>query len=211
MRRSTFVNLMALALILSIGSLGCKHKPVGLTPIPGQKPAVAGPPPAPPVTTPPPVSTAPPVGPAAPTQGGNLPPGENPLPGLETFDGMPANREVFKEFTVYFDFDRSELKTGERHKVESVADYLKKAAATNKLLIEGHCDERGTEEYNRSLGERRALALREYLLNLGIDSNRIRTISYGKDRPVDPGHTDEAWAKNRRGVFVLLLPKTEAK
>ncbi len=76
-----------------------------------------------------------------------------------------------------------------------------------KLLIEGHCDERGTEEYNRSLGERRALALREALAKDGVDAGRIRTISYGKDQPEDAGHDEAAWNKNRRGVFVLCHPK----
>ncbi|HTV76093.1 MAG TPA: OmpA family protein, partial [Candidatus Baltobacteraceae bacterium] len=79
-----------------------------------------------------------------------------------------------------------------------------------KLLIEGHCDERGTEEYNRSLGERRALALREELARNEIDAGRIRTISYGKDKPVDPGHDESAWSKNRRDDFVLLHPKTSS-
>ena len=78
---------------------------------------------------------------------------------------------------------------------------------TTKLLIEGNCDERGTEEYNRALGERRALAAREALAKLGIDPMRIRTISYGKDKPADPGHDEAAWAKNRRDDFVLLHPK----
>ena len=82
-----------------------------------------------------------------------------------------------------------------------------KADATAKLMIEGHCDERGTEEYNRSLGERRALALRESLAAMGIDPMRIRTISWGEDKPVDPGHDESAWKKNRRGEFVLMLPK----
>jgi peptidoglycan-associated lipoprotein len=78
---------------------------------------------------------------------------------------------------------------------------------SDKLLIEGHCDERGTEEYNRALGERRALALREALAKAGVSPDRIRTISYGKDRPVNPGHDESAWAQNRRGEFILLHPK----
>ena len=90
--------------------------------------------------------------------------------------------------------------------VASVAQAL--ASDMNaKLLIEGHCDERGTEEYNRSLGERRALALREALQKAGVDSLRVKTISYGKDKPADPAHDDAAWTKNRRGEFILLHPK----
>ena len=72
--------------------------------------------------------------------------------------------------------------------------------------MEGNCDERGTAEYNRSLGERRSLAAREELVGLGIDASRVDTISYGKDRPVDTGHSEESHAKNRRDDFVLLAP-----
>jgi peptidoglycan-associated lipoprotein len=126
---------------------------------------------------------------------------------MEKWEGRPMNKEIFKAYTVFFDFDRSEVKGSERSKIESVADEMKKGAPGNDLLVEGHCDERGTEEYNRALGERRALAIREYLVNLGLGANRIRTISYGKDKPVDSEHNDAAWAKNRRGEFILLLPK----
>jgi peptidoglycan-associated lipoprotein len=119
---------------------------------------------------------------------------------------MDEDREAFRLNTVYFDFDRSTVKPSERSKIEPVADYLR-GHAENKLQIEGHCDERGTEEYNRSLGERRALALREYLVNLGISADRIKTISFGEDRPADPAHDESAWSKNRRGEFVLLKPR----
>ena len=71
------------------------------------------------------------------------------------------------------------------------------------MIIEGHCDERGTSEYNMALGERRASAASKYLKNLGIAGNRLSTISYGEERPHDPGHTEDAWAKNRRAHFVL--------
>jgi peptidoglycan-associated lipoprotein len=71
------------------------------------------------------------------------------------------------------------------------------------VTIEGHCDERGTPEYNLALGERRALAARNYLISLGIAGDRLRTVSYGKEFPFDPGHTDAAWAQNRRAHFVI--------
>ena len=74
------------------------------------------------------------------------------------------------------------------------------------VRVEGNCDERGTEEYNRALGERRALALREELVRLGVDPSRVDTVSYGEDKPVDPGHDESAWRKNRRGDFILLSP-----
>ena len=90
----------------------------------------------------------------------------------------------------------------EKPKVAAVADYFK-AHSLDALEIEGHCDERGTEEYNRALGEHRALALREELIRLGIDASRIETVSFGEDRPAEPGHDESAYRKNRRGEFVL--------
>ena len=77
----------------------------------------------------------------------------------------------------------------------------------NKILVEGHCDERGTEEYNRALGERRALSVRDRLVELGVGADRIRTMSLGEDRPADPGFSGDAYQANRRGEFVLLKPK----
>ncbi len=115
------------------------------------------------------------------------------------------DREKFKTETVYFDFDSSVIKPTERPKIETVAAFLKHNPQYD-ILIEGHCDERGTIEYNRALGERRALAIRAMLIDLGIAPQRIETISYGEERPVDPRHNEEAWAKNRRGEFVLLIP-----
>src|SRR5208337_4658826 len=112
-------------------------------------------------------------------------------------------------YTIHFAFDSAAIKSSEKSNLESVAAALK-SDANAKLLIEGNCDERGTEEYNRSLGERRAQAAREALAKLGIDPSRIRTISYGKDKPVDPANNAEAWAKNRRDDFVLLHPKSGA-
>jgi len=125
---------------------------------------------------------------------------------LEEREGMLVDTNQFKAQTVYFDFDRSAVKPSETEKVEAVANALKEKP-DNKLLIEGHCDERGTEEYNRALGERRALSVREYLTSLGIEPKRVFTLSWGEDRPADTNHTEEAWAKNRRGEFILLLPK----
>lgn len=208
MKRSILVNLLVLGLVVAIGGFGCKTKPKGLTPITGQKAAVSGPgtgPFVPQGNVGPGFDTTS-SGPKA-TDLAKGPEGTTALSGLENFENFDANREVFKAYTVYFEFDRSSVKEGERSKVEAVAAYLKTAPADNALLIEGHCDERGTEEYNRALGERRALALRDYLINLGIGAERIRTISYGKDKAVDQGHDDTAWAKNRRGEFLLLTPK----
>jgi len=128
-----------------------------------------------------------------------------PLPNQDAFSNYTANAEIFKDDTVHFAFDSSAVRKSEEHKIVTVADYLK-AHPGDALRIEGHCDERGTAEYNRSLGERRALALREQLVKLGIDPNYMETVTYGFDRPVDTGHNEAAWSKNRRGEFVLLTP-----
>ena len=101
---------------------------------------------------------------------------------------------------VYFEFDQSNLTSESRANLEHNAAVLKEYPDI-RVLIEGHCDERGTIEYNLALGSRRALAGRNYLINLGIDPDRLATISYGEERPADPRHNEEAWAKNRRDDF----------
>ncbi len=103
---------------------------------------------------------------------------------------------------IHFDFDKSFIREDAKPILEKVAAYLKKTPQA-KLQIEGHCDERGTSEYNLALGQRRADAAKKYLANLGVDGGRLSTISFGEERPADPGHNESAWAKNRRAVFVL--------
>jgi len=120
---------------------------------------------------------------------------------------MHQDRDKLAAYTVHFKYDSAVVQDSEQANVASVGQALQ-SDATAKLVIEGHCDERGTEEYNRSLGERRALSLRQALAKIGVDPSRIRTISYGKDKPADPGHDESAWSKNRRGEFVLLHPKS---
>jgi len=104
---------------------------------------------------------------------------------------------------IYFDFDRYFLRPEAKEILAKNAEYLK-ANPSVKTKIEGHCDERGTVEYNLALGEKRARSAMEYLINLGIEPKRISIISYGKERPVDPDHNEEAWAKNRRDEFVII-------
>ena len=103
---------------------------------------------------------------------------------------------------VFFDLDSSELTAeGQRSLAANVS--VMRANATWTITIEGHCDERGTAEYNLALGERRALSARAYLVSLGLPADRLRTVSYGKEFPFDPGHDEGAWAKNRRAHFVI--------
>ena len=103
---------------------------------------------------------------------------------------------------VFFPLDSAELDDVGRAIATSNAAVLKQYASWG-ITIEGHCDERGTAEYNLALGERRAVAVKTYLSSLGVSSDRIRTVSYGKEFPFDMGHGEQAWAKNRRGHFVI--------
>jgi peptidoglycan-associated lipoprotein len=116
------------------------------------------------------------------------------------------NREALAGATVHFDLDSATLKSSEAERVLVVARALRENMNA-RLLIEGHCDDRGTEEYNRSLGERRAVNLREELVNHGINTARIQTMTFGEDRPLDESETEMAWQKNRRGEFVLMMPR----
>lgn len=117
--------------------------------------------------------------------------------------GMENAEIIDTQFdSVYFAYDSSQIGEMERGKVETVADFMSNDDSIN-LVIEGHSDERGSNEYNISLSERRALAIRAYLIGLGIDGVRIQTKSYGEEKPNDPGHDESAWSQNRRGEFVL--------
>ncbi len=104
---------------------------------------------------------------------------------------------------VYFDFDKYDIRSADAEVLKGNAALLKKNASV-KVQIEGHCDERGTIEYNLALGERRANSTKKYLVSLGISPDRISIISYGKERPLDPGHNEQAWAKNRRAHTIIL-------
>jgi peptidoglycan-associated lipoprotein len=188
--------LLALAFVIAFANSGCKKGPQHPTPLPG---------------------------PAAPVVGGDddhsliaKPNTDEQVHGIQPQPGIPLpnwkasemNQDPakFKDYTVYFAFDSSSVKSGEQSKLSAVAAAMQ-SDSNLYLLVEGYCDERGTEEYNRSLGERRALALREELVKAGIDANRIQTVSYGEAHPAVQGHNEAAWSKNRRGVFVACTPK----
>lgn len=107
--------------------------------------------------------------------------------------------------TIYFAYDQDRIGSSERAKLEKVAEYLQKNQGVC-VIIEGHCDERGSEEYNRALGERRAIAIKDYLAQLGVSDTRMKTISYGEERPAVEGSTISAFAKNRRGELIAAKP-----
>ena len=188
MKTEKLVRLAAVTLMLCSAAVGCKKNPQNTTTLFGQRQTGL---------------TDQPGGmidPAAPISAEGIPASS------QNFDNWPADRETFRDQTVYFDFDRANVKASEIPKLEQVASQLRSTHAGKALRIEGHCDERGTEEYNRSLGDRRAQSVREQLVRLGISPSMIQTISMGEERPAVPGHDDSAWSKNRRGELVLLSP-----
>ena len=211
MKQGAIYHLSALALGLALAG-GCKsQKPVGLTSVPAMTPIIKT------VSVPTPVPSGGNPGGGLPN-GGGLPGGGNPggttiveiPPGNgdfgNNFNGSQVeDRDTFLAQMVHFEYDSSTVRADDMPKVKIVADHLM-ANPTHALLVEGHCDERGTEDYNLSLGERRAIAVVEALLGYGVPESRIRTTSYGEKIPISEGLTDAAFAQNRRGEFVLLKP-----
>jgi peptidoglycan-associated lipoprotein len=175
-------------LLLCTAGAACKKQAV-TTPTPAQEPQVEqkSPPPPPPVPVREPDDfKAEPTAEAQPT--------------VDELIDQWNRQGVLK--TVYFDYDSSELSEVARGVLRANSDWLK-GHREAKVVIEGHCDERGTIEYNLALGERRAASVRDYLTSLGVERPRIRILTYGEERPADAGHSEGAWAKNRRGAFVL--------
>ena len=117
-----------------------------------------------------------------------------------------ADKEASQFADIHFAFDRFDLRHEARKILDTHARWLK-AHSEFVVRIEGNCDERGTVEYNMALGQRRATGAMKYLVDLGVAKNRLSTISYGKERPLDPGHNEEAWAKNRRDHFSVTRQK----
>jgi peptidoglycan-associated lipoprotein len=197
MKMIKFANLLVFGLVLTTIVPGCRKRPEDVTNIPGSR-------------------TENPKVPGSDLDNPKIV--DNTFPSSTNLNGQPypltdptnhmfwaRDTEVFKSDTVHFAFDSSVVRNDQKPHVAAVAAYLKSNPA-KAVEVEGHCDERGTAEYNRALGERRALAIRELLIGLGIEPSRVDTITYGYDRPVEPGHTAAAWEKNRRGEFILLTP-----
>lgn len=154
--------------------------------------------------------TAPEAKPApgpAPTEVRNEPREEFPQPKAEVKEEkLPGSVEDINKRgylkDVFFDFDKYDVRADQRDNLAADGDWLRKFG-TVKFRIEGHCDERGTAQYNLALGEKRANAAKEYLASLGVDGSRVEIVSYGKERPFAQGHDESAWAQNRRGHFVV--------
>ncbi len=186
MRLQDLSRILVTAVVVAVVAGGCK-KPPATSPVEAPPPPPAPPKPveapAPREVTesfePPPVETAPVVEPSI----------------------AELNRSGVLR-TVYFAYDSAELSEQTRAALRANAEWLNRNRKY-RIQIEGHCDERGTIEYNLALGQRRADAARDYLVHLGVDPDRLTTISYGEERPADPGHGEEAWSKNRRAEFVI--------
>lgn len=188
-RKSGQIAVLRYALmlaVLSLGLSGCQtcQNIAGKLGLGGRKPAVIESPPSEPIApiatpTPAPTPVAAPTEPVRPT-------------------AEPTLEQSLQ--TVYFDYDSAVLRDDTRRLLDKNAEWLKANPAV-RVQIEGHCDERGTEEYNLALGERRANSVKQYVIKAGVDGARVFTISYGKQRPVDPGHDEAAWSKNRRAQF----------
>lgn len=193
MKATKITTLLVIALAFTMVGTGCRKKPVGITDIPGRQTIVR--------------------------------PGEE-MKGLDPLDSgikrdeigggsqsnqfTPENstqdRGTFAANTVHFEYDSSVVKSSEQSNLDAVAAYMKGNSSIG-LLIEGHCDERGTEDYNNSLGERRSTALREALIGMGVSADNVITRSFGEYKPVSPGQDESAYKQNRRGEFVVLIPK----
>ena len=181
-------NGMAAALFLMVAACGGK-KPPATTVAP------------PPDTTPPVTATPPPPPPQRVEEALPVPPQPLSEDAIANRSLDDLNRDSPLR-PAFFPLDSADLDDAGRAVVTANAQVLRKYP-TWVVTIEGHCDERGTAEYNLALGERRAVAVRTYLVSLGVSPDRLRTVSYGKEFPFDPGHTDDSWSKNRRAHFVI--------
>ena len=171
--RPVLSSVTLVALTLTFFLVGCS-KEEPPPPTAEAQPRPAAPPP------PPPAAPAPPPGPS-------------------------MSQQAFQDFQnqdIFFDYDQYDLRTDARATLDRKASFLNQNSSV-RSQIEGHCDERGTNEYNLALGERRANAAKQYLTTAGISAGRLSTISYGEERPLDPGRNEAAWARNRRAHFVI--------
>ncbi|MFZ4714124.1 MAG: peptidoglycan-associated lipoprotein Pal [Bacteriovoracaceae bacterium] len=127
----------------------------------------------------------------------------NPGAGTLEVNGSSDQNKAGAIQTVYFDLDSSDISGATKESLNANAEFLK-ANTSVKVLVEGHCDERGGTQYNLALGEKRARSVKDYLVAMGVDAKRIETKSMGKESPLDFGHDEAAWSKNRRGSFVVI-------
>lgn len=196
MKATKLTYLLVVALAITMVGAGCRKSQLGVTPINRRQTQ---------------------LGDQGMTPGGQYNPGDGVIG--DTGFGTTMNPKGFiaagnydidsaalAAHIVHFDYDSSVVKSSEQGNVEAVASYLK-ANSKVGLRVDGHCDERGTEDYNNSLGERRALALRDAVIGLGVEADRVITQTFGENKPVAFGQDESAYRQNRRGEFMVLLPK----
>jgi len=185
MTKRTGTTVLAFLLAATLGTAAaCKKKPP--TTAPGARPVTEEP------TRPQPETRVPPPPSGAPTdvESSQLP-----------ADVAAINARGYLK-DAFFDYDKADLRDDARTALSTDAEWLKRYR-TVQFLIEGHCDERGTSEYNLALGDRRANAAKEYLVSLGVDASRVKTVSYGKERPFCNESTEDCWQQNRRAHFLV--------
>jgi peptidoglycan-associated lipoprotein len=181
-------GLLTFCLVLSVAAAACGKKAPETTPAP---PPPAAAPPAPPAPPPPPPPTPPPPAPK--------PLSEEEVFAGKTLDQLNSERPLGD---VFFDLDESTIREDARGPLQKNAEWLKRWTST-RIMVEGHADERGSAEYNLALGDRRASAVKSYLVNLGIPENRINVVSKGKESPFCRESNESCWQENRRGHFII--------
>lgn len=195
MKATKLTSLLVIALALTMVGTGCRKKPVGVTDLknrdtivrPGEE-----------------LTGLSPGGEATGVTGTEI--GGGPQSSKWDPENSVQDRGPLAANTVHFDYDSSVVKSSEQANLQAVASYMNGNSSVG-LLVEGHCDERGTEDYNNSLGERRATALREALIGLGVSAENVVTRSFGEYKPVATGQDESAYSQNRRGEFVILSRK----
>ena len=200
-------GILASLLISVVVLAGCAKRPA-MTAASAPAPSSATQATAPPSPTPPGAMMATPSGPGASST--EAPRGATPTTTPPAATSTPGTRPPVAEFAanpnlkdIYFDFDKYDIRPGDAKVLDSNATWLK--GNNNLVLIEGHCDERGTNEYNLALGERRAKATMNYLVSQGVQAGRITIISYGEERPLCTEHNEACWARNRRAHFLTKV------
>ena len=190
MIRARYLSTIALGVAVSIFAAGCHKKvpPVAAAPPPPPPPAAPAPPPPPP---PPPAPRPAPPAPASLT--------EQEIFQRKSVDQLNAERPLAD---AYFDLDKSEVRADGRTALQGDADFLKKWTSV-QATIEGHCDSRGSSEYNLALGTRRGTAVKDYLVSLGVSAERLTVVSKGKEQPVCTEENESCWQQNRRGHFII--------
>ena len=190
MRLRRQVSTIALGLALAVAAAGCHKKvpPVAPTPPPPPPPPVVPVTPPPPPPPPPPVVTPPP-----------RPLTEDEIFARKSLADLNAERPLAD---VFFDLDKSEIRDDARTSLQKDADWMKRWTST-QITLEGHCDSRGSAEYNLGLGSRRAAAVKDYLVNLGVSTGRVTVVSKGKEQPFCSEENESCWQQNRRGHFVI--------